>query len=109
MDRHFQSISFVSLFFVAVVSDAAAGDLTIMDSLGMSRAARSGVGQAVVIVEAEQAGDIPVLKNVDGLNGDILGRWAESPKGFRFDGVAAGTWKLDTTREVRKVQILPKK
>lgn len=100
--------SFLALFWLPV-SMALAGDLTIMDSLGMSRAAKSGVSEAVVVLELPKEGETPVLKNVDGLKGDIIGRWDEKLKSFRFESVAPGTWQVQTNRDIQRVQILPQK
>jgi hypothetical protein len=80
-----------------------------MDSLGMSRAAKSGIGQAIVVVEAVNEGQAPILKNIDGLKADISGRWDEKSRSFKFDSVSPGTWQIQTKREIQKVQIISSK
>ena len=110
MDRHpifLKFIPFILNFLWAGSSLAA--DITVLDQLGLARAAKGGIGQAVVLISRDQAGDLPVLRNVDGIRGDIAGTWDEATQYFKFDGVTSGTWKIDTDGEVKKVKILPVK
>lgn len=104
MDRH---TFFFSIFASLILGvNAFAGDLTIMDGLGMSRAAKGGVSHADVLVSCEHGSKLPVLKNVDGLKGDLQGVWDAGAKGFRFQNVAPGIWKIEANQEIGRVQIL---
>ncbi|MBX7143811.1 MAG: hypothetical protein K1X79_05120 [Oligoflexia bacterium] len=81
---------------LALAQVAFAGDLKIVDELGLVRAVKhvSAPVTVRVIAGAGSTGPVkPKLVNVDGLSGDLLGE-VQAPGTFVFSKVPEGTWRV---------------
>lgn len=92
MKRYALSLHILFLFLTVISAHAA--ELKLIDELGLIRGITQIEEPAQVMIRpsTSHAGEVPMLKQIDGLKADIVGTPKED--GFLFLGVAAGTWRI---------------
>lgn len=102
------AISLLAVVFI-FTSSTQAGELKILDSSGLTRAAKIVYAPATVIVRLNSEAKSIKLSHVDGLAVDQFAKATDVAKQFTFQAVPEGTWKIlneDSKAIVAEVKIV---